>query len=93
VTGTWRRVDGNYRERSVETVTRDLQRACAVLAEVARSVTEDDLARAGIGSDGTPRTVQALLACAGHELVHHDLDIRRDVEAQYDLGADAQPPH
>jgi hypothetical protein len=69
--------DGKYRQRSVETVTRDLRRACAALAETARSVTGDDLARAGTGSDGTPRTVQALLARAGHELAHHELDIRR----------------
>ena len=74
-------IDGNYRQRSVGTVTRDLQNACAALAEVARSVTGEDLARAGTGSDGTPRTVRALLARAGHELAHHELDIRRGVEA------------
>ncbi|HEX6681221.1 MAG TPA: hypothetical protein VF062_00385 [Candidatus Limnocylindrales bacterium] len=37
--------DGNYCQRSVETVTRDLQHARAALAEVARSVTGEDLAR------------------------------------------------
>lgn len=73
--------EGRYRERGVERVTRDLRRACAALAELARSVTRDDLARAGTGSDGTPRTVQALLARAGHELAHHELDIRRGVQA------------
>jgi hypothetical protein len=73
--------EGKYRERGVETVVRDLRRACATLAEVARSVTLDDLARTGTGSDGTPRTVQALLARAGHELAHHELDIRRGVQA------------
>jgi len=72
---------GNYRRRSVETVTRDLQHACAALTEVVRSVAEEDLVRAGMGSDGTPRTVRALLARAGHELAHHELDIRRGVEA------------
>jgi Mycothiol maleylpyruvate isomerase N-terminal domain len=73
--------DGNYRQRDVETVTSDLRRACAALAELARSVSEEDLARTGIGSDGTPRTVQVLLARAGHELAHHELDIRRGVAA------------
>jgi hypothetical protein len=71
--------EGNYRQRDVGTVTEDLRRACAELAEVARSVTGDDLARAGTGSDGTPRTVRVLLARAGHELAHHELDIRRGV--------------
>ena len=69
--------DGKYRQRGIERVASDLQRACAALAEVARSVTGDDLAHAGTGSDGTPRTVQTLLARAGHELAHHELDIRR----------------
>lgn len=73
--------EGRYRERGVETVTGDLRRACAALADVARSVTPDDLARTGTGSDGTPRTVRALLARAGHELAHHELDIRRGVQA------------
>lgn len=73
--------EGKYRQRSVETVTTDLRRACAALAELAGSATEDDLARTGTGSDGTPRTVQALLARAGHELAHHELDIRRGLDA------------
>ena len=73
--------EGRYRERAVTTVAGDLRRACAELAELARSVTRDDLARAGTGSDGTPRTVGALLARAGHELAHHELDIRRGVQA------------
>jgi hypothetical protein len=71
--------DGNYRARRVETVTGELRRACAELAEVAGSVTAADLGRTGIGSDGTPRTVRTLLARAGHELAHHELDIRRGV--------------
>lgn len=73
--------EGKYRQRDVESVARDVGRACDELAEVAGSVTEDDLARAGIGSDGTPRTVRVLLARAGHELSHHELDIRRGVTA------------
>jgi hypothetical protein len=72
--------EGKYRQRGVETVTTDLRHACAALAELAGSATEDDLARTGTGSDGTPRTVQALLARAGHELAHHELDIRRGVD-------------
>jgi hypothetical protein len=72
--------DGKYRQRAVGTVTKDLRRACAELAELARSLTRDDLARAGAGSDGTPRTVQVLLARAGHELAHHELDLRRGIE-------------
>ena len=71
---------GRYRQRDVETVARDLAQACAALAELARSVTGDDLARVGTGSDGTPRTVATLLARAGHELAHHELDIRHGVE-------------
>ena len=73
---------GKYRERGVEAVTGDLRRACATLAEVVRSVTPDDLARTGTGSDGTPRTVEVLLARAGHELAHHELDIRRGLAAR-----------
>jgi hypothetical protein len=84
--------DRNYRQRSVETVTRDLQHACAALAALARSVTGEDLARAGTGSDGTPRTVRALLVRAGHELAHHELDIRRGVEAASTSGAGARQP-
>lgn len=73
--------EGNYRQRGVETVATDVRRACGELAEVTRSVTGDDLARAGTGSDGTPRTVRTLLARAGHELAHHELDIRRGLAA------------
>jgi len=29
------------------------------------------------GSDGSPRSVETLLARAGHELAHHELDLRR----------------
>lgn len=73
--------EGGYRQRGVETVAGEVLRACAELAEVARAVTEDDLARAGTGSDGTPRTVRTLLARAGHELAHHELDIHRGLTA------------
>jgi hypothetical protein len=73
--------EGNYGQRSIETVTTDLQRACGVLAEIARSIPEEDLERAGTGSDGTPRTLRVLLARAGHELAHHELDIRRGIDA------------
>jgi DinB superfamily len=69
--------EGQYRQRGVGTVVRDLRQACTTLAEVAGSVSGDDLTRAGTGSDGTPRTVRTLLARAGHELAHHELDIRR----------------
>jgi hypothetical protein len=72
---------GQYRQRDVEAVASDLEQACSALAQVARSVTGDDLARVGTGSDGTPRTVATLLARAGHELAHHELDIRHGVEA------------
>jgi hypothetical protein len=30
-----------------------------------------------MGSDGSPRSVELLLARAGHELAHHELDLRR----------------
>lgn len=71
---------GRYRLRDSDTVTRDVRRACAELAETARSVTTEELAREGIGSDGTPRTVATLLARAGHELAHHELDICRGID-------------
>jgi hypothetical protein len=77
--------EGKYRQRGVDTVTVDLRRACAALAELARSVTGEDLARTGTGSDGTPRTVQVLLARAGHELAHHELDIRRGVTDHWSI--------
>lgn len=84
--------EGQYRRRSVETVMRDLRSACAELAKVAESVTSADLARTGIGSDGTPRTVQALLARAGHELGHHELDIRRGIQAAANPVSVPRPP-
>jgi hypothetical protein len=62
-------------------VTRDLLHACAALAAVARSVTEEDLVPTGRGTDGTPRTVRVLIARAAHELAHHELDICPGVEA------------
>jgi hypothetical protein len=73
--------DRNYRGRAVETVTNDLRQACATLAEAAGSIAGNDLVRVGIGSDGTSRTVRVLLARAGHELAHHEMDIRRGVQA------------
>jgi hypothetical protein len=50
----WAAVTGRYRERTIERVTADLHRACAALADLAHSITADDLARTAIGSDGTP---------------------------------------
>jgi hypothetical protein len=73
--------EGKYRQRGVESVVADVRRACAELAELACSADGDDLARVGTGSDGTPRTVRVLLARAGHELAHHELDIRRGIRA------------
>lgn len=72
--------DGRYLERDPANVLGGVQRSCMELARFARSLTEEDLDREGIGSDGSARTVQMLLARAGHELAHHDLDQHRGIE-------------
>lgn len=69
-------VDGRYLERSVEQVVHEVNFACQRIAVVSRGLAADDLARSGIGSDGTRRTVEQLLARAVHELVHHERDLR-----------------
>ena len=70
---------GEYRRRSIDTVLTDLRAACSVLANIARPVSDRQLIRFGLGSDGSPRSVALLLARAHHELVHHELDLRRGV--------------
>lgn len=73
--------EGGYNSRELATVFRDLDAACRELTHIARSVTRADLARPGLGSDGTPRTAAVLLSRVEHELVHHDLDIRKVLNA------------
>ncbi|WP_067976361.1 DinB family protein [Mycolicibacter icosiumassiliensis] len=69
-----------YCRRNIGTVTTDVSRACAELADLAMRVGPVELRRCGRGSDGSPRSVASLLARAHHELVHHELDLRRGVE-------------
>lgn len=73
-------VEGHYQERSAMSVAEHLQGSCDQLAHLARSCSTTDLARTGVSSDGSPRTVRALLARAGHELAHHQLDIHRGID-------------
>ena len=68
---------GGYHQRSIDTVVADASLACGALAGLARSLSEEQLAREGVGSDGSPRSVEQLLARAGHELAHHELDLLR----------------
>lgn len=68
---------GDYATRSVDRVLADVRSSMAALAECAGSLSAVDLTRVGLGSDGGPRTIETLLHRAGHELVHHDGDIRR----------------
>ncbi len=70
-------VAGQYNRRNVDAVVADVRSACRELADLAGSMTEDQLSRQGVGSDGSPRSAELLLARAGHELVHHESDLRR----------------
>lgn len=72
--------DGQYSQRSIDRVVADVRAACGALAELVRSVSGEQLRRCGLGSDGSPRSVELLLARAEHELVHHELDVRRGLE-------------
>lgn len=72
-------IEGRYQTRPTAVVAEQLQASCDQLAHLARSCGTADLARTGVGSDGSPRTVRVLLARAGHELVHHQLDIYRGI--------------
>jgi hypothetical protein len=68
---------GGYNRRSADRVCGDAAAACGELAALARSLRPEQLPRQGIGSDGSPRSTGLLLARAGHELAHHELDLRR----------------
>lgn len=68
---------GEYRRRSIDVVVADLRTACRELTNIAQSVSGNQLNRYGLGSDGSRRSVALLLTRAEHELVHHELDLRR----------------
>lgn len=72
-------LEGRYGQRASAAVAVDLQRACRDFARLARSLRDEDLTRTGLGSDGSARTVDQLLARAGHELAHHQRDIREGI--------------
>ncbi len=72
--------EGEYYRRSIDQVVADLRAACRALADLARSVSSSQLGRYGLGSDGSPRSGALLLTRAEHELVHHELDVRRGLE-------------
>lgn len=69
--------DRQYLHRSVATVVDALRVSCSQLKDIARSTSGSQLKRCGVGSDGSPRDVALLLARAHHELVHHEVDLRR----------------
>ena len=72
---------GAYAQRGIHEVVADLTAACQRLASIVRSVSDAELRLCGVGSDGSRRTVASLLARADHEAVHHELDLRRGLEA------------
>lgn len=67
---------GEYRRRSVQRVCSEVADACGSLVEMINSLDDDQLRREGIGSDGSPRTIEVLLTRADHEIVHHERDLR-----------------
>ncbi len=69
--------EGEYCGRDIGEVVADVRTACRELADVARSVSANQLHRCGLGTDGSPRPVESLLVRVDHELVHHELDLRR----------------
>jgi hypothetical protein len=68
---------GEYRRRSVQRVLDDVRGSCRRLAALASSLTPEELARQGLGSDGAPRSIAVLITRADHELAHHEHDLRR----------------
>lgn len=69
-------VAGRYSDRSADRVLTVLDHACGRLGLLASMLGPPELGAWGIGSDGTQRTVEQLVARAVHELVHHEMDIR-----------------
>lgn len=67
---------GEYRRRSVQRVCGEVTEACAELVTMINTLTPEELAREGIGSDGSPRSIEILIARADHELVHHEHDLQ-----------------
>ncbi|SDT44394.1 DinB family protein [Microlunatus soli] len=71
---------GEYRRRSVQRVCADVDQACRSLIAMINSLDDDHLRREGIGSDGSPRTIEVLLTRADHEIIHHERDLRRALD-------------
>lgn len=69
--------DAAYNARPVDGVIAELSEACASFASKLGRLAPADWTRSGIGSDGSPRTIDSLARRAAHEAVHHVLDIRR----------------
>ena len=67
----------DYSHRSTERVLTDLRAAGARFARMRRGLDKSALARCGVGSDGSARSVEQLVARAVHEAVHHEQDIRQ----------------
>lgn len=68
---------GCYVERPSRRVLDDVERARRRLREGIAGVGPSELDRVGIGSDGSPRSMEQLLARVVHELMHHELHLRR----------------
>ena len=68
---------GSYSRRSLDIVVAEVASAARALATSAAGLTAAELQRCGIGSDRSPRSVEALLVRAHHELIHHEWDLRR----------------
>lgn len=77
---------GEYNKREIDEIIEALRTTCRALAELTGPLDSAQLRRTGLGSDGTPREVAALIARAEHELAHHDLDIRRSLVSVTDDG-------
>jgi hypothetical protein len=69
--------EGEYCGCDIGEVVADVRTACRELADIARPVSATHLRRSGLASDGSPRSAHSLLVRVDHELVHHDLDLRR----------------
>jgi hypothetical protein len=70
----------NYHERRLADVLASVRDTCADLAAVLGALTDPEWERAGVGSDGSPRTVAQLADRAGHEAHHHLGDIAHGLD-------------
>lgn len=66
-----------YNDRPIDLAVEVVGRVSAGLVARARRLAPDEWKREGIGSDGSKRSIDALLRRAAHEAVHHVADIHK----------------